>query len=193
MSFNFAPKGWALCNGQTLPINQNQALFSLLGTTYGGNGTTTFQLPNLQASSPVHWGTDLFGNVYELGQSGGETAVTLVEPEMPEHMHQAQLGRSSLQHFPGGKRLGGIGVGALQRECKCGHVGDRDIGRGRSPAAQQYAALSGIEFRDRTPGNLPVVKLERYSRHVGPVRWRICGFPFNFAPTGWAMCNGYTC
>lgn len=83
-SFNYAPKGWAFCNGQTLPINQNQALFSLLGTTYGGNGQTTFQLPNLQGSMPMH-----FGNGFTQGQVGGETAHTLIASEMPAHTHQA--------------------------------------------------------------------------------------------------------
>ncbi|MEI9863751.1 MAG: tail fiber protein [Limisphaerales bacterium] len=82
VSFNFAPKGWALCNGQTLPINQNQALFSLLGTTYGGNGTTTFALPNLQGRTPIH-----FGNSFVLGQNGGEAAHTLIVSEMPQHTH----------------------------------------------------------------------------------------------------------
>lgn len=72
VSFGFAPKGWALCNGQTLPINQNQALFSILGTTYGGNGTTTFALPNLQGRVPLHTGSGI-----ALGQSAGEQGVTL--------------------------------------------------------------------------------------------------------------------
>jgi microcystin-dependent protein len=84
-SFNFAPQGWAMCNGQLLPINQNQALFSLLGTTYGGNGQTNFGLPNLQGKVPLH-----FGASFTLGQTGGETAHTLTLSEMPSHTHQAK-------------------------------------------------------------------------------------------------------
>jgi microcystin-dependent protein len=83
-SFNFAPQGWAFCDGQTLPINQNQALFALLGTTYGGNGQTTFQLPNLQSRTPVHT-----GNGIVLGQAGGETNHTLSISEVPTHTHAA--------------------------------------------------------------------------------------------------------
>jgi microcystin-dependent protein len=82
VSFNFAPKGWALCNGQLLPINQNQALFSILGTTYGGNGQTTFALPNLQARVPAHTGSEV-----ALGQSSGEFAHTLTTAELPAHTH----------------------------------------------------------------------------------------------------------
>jgi len=78
MSFNFPPKGWAFCNGQLLPINQNQALFSLLGTTYGGNGQTTFALPNLQGRTPVHEGPG-----FTLGQAAGEEAHTITISEMP--------------------------------------------------------------------------------------------------------------
>ena len=81
-SFNFAPKGWAQCNGQFLPINQNQALFSLLGTTYGGNGQTTFALPNLQGSAPIH-----MGGGHTLGERGGEQNHTLSVAEMPTHTH----------------------------------------------------------------------------------------------------------
>lgn len=84
MSFNFAPRGWALCNGQTLPINQNQGLFSLLGTTYGGNGQTTFQLPNLQGRTALH-----VNGTYPLGQSAGESNHTLTIQEMPQHVHIA--------------------------------------------------------------------------------------------------------
>jgi microcystin-dependent protein len=85
MSFNFAPRGWAQCNGQLLPINQNQALFSLLGTTYGGNGQTTFGLPDLRGRAPLH-----FDNSFTLGQRGGEEVHTLTTTEMPTHNHAMQ-------------------------------------------------------------------------------------------------------
>lgn len=81
-SFRTPPKGWALCNGQLLAINQNQALFSLLGTTYGGNGTTNFALPNLQARTPIH-----VGNGHTLGELGGAQAHTLSQAELPAHAH----------------------------------------------------------------------------------------------------------
>jgi microcystin-dependent protein len=86
-SLNFAPKGWAMCNGQTLPINQNQALFALLGTTYGGNGTSTFQLPNLQGRVPVGFGDGIGLSPYNLGQVGGEINHTLTLNEIPSHGH----------------------------------------------------------------------------------------------------------
>lgn len=82
VSFNFAPKGWALCNGQLLPINQNQALFALLGTTYGGNGQTTFALPNLQGQVPIHE-----GDGHTLGERMGSTAVTVTVQQLPTHAH----------------------------------------------------------------------------------------------------------
>jgi microcystin-dependent protein len=85
VSFNFPPKGWALCNGQFLPINQNQALFALLGTTYGGNGQTTFALPNLRGQVPIH-----MGNGHTLGEAAGTTSVTINQQTMPQHLHFAQ-------------------------------------------------------------------------------------------------------
>src|SRR3954463_14403090 len=82
MSFVFPPKGWALCNGQLLPINQNQALFSLLGTTYGGDGRVNFALPDLQGRAPIHMGSG-----HTLGERGGEQAHTLSIAELPTHEH----------------------------------------------------------------------------------------------------------
>jgi microcystin-dependent protein len=84
MSFGYAPRGWAMCNGQLLPINQNQALFSLLGTTFGGNGQTTFGLPDLRGQTPIH-----VGNGHTLGEKGGVQAVTLSIAQIPTHTHTA--------------------------------------------------------------------------------------------------------
>ncbi len=86
-AFGFAPKGFAFCNGQLLPINQNQALFALLGTTFGGNGTTTFSLPNLQGASPVGMGSSAGLAAILLGQVGGEANVTLTLAQLPSHSH----------------------------------------------------------------------------------------------------------
>src|SRR5206468_335084 len=94
MSFNFPPKGWALCNGQFLPINQNQALFALLGTTYGGNGQTTFALPNLRGQVPIH-----MGNGHTLGEKAGSTSVTVNIQQLPTHTH-AMMGSSTLGDSP---------------------------------------------------------------------------------------------
>lgn len=83
MSFNFPPRGWALCDGQLLPINQNQALFSLLGTTFGGDGRVNFALPDLRSRTPIH-----VGSGHTLGEQGGEQAHTLSIAEIPTHAHQ---------------------------------------------------------------------------------------------------------
>lgn len=85
LAFDWAPQGWALCNGQFLPINQNQALFSILGTTYGGNGQTTFALPNLRGRTPIH-----VGGGHTLGQAAGTETHTLTQNEMPTHTHFVQ-------------------------------------------------------------------------------------------------------
>lgn len=84
---NFAPSGWAQCNGQLIPISQNTALFSLLGIMYGGDGKTTFALPNLQGRSPLQWGHGPGLSYYDQGQMGGQNAVTLLSSEIPSHTH----------------------------------------------------------------------------------------------------------
>jgi microcystin-dependent protein len=86
--FNFAPKGWAWCDGQLLPLSQNTALFSLLGTTYGGDGKSNFALPDLQGSAPLHAGQGSGLSLYDLGQQGGSDTVSLLESEIPSHTHQ---------------------------------------------------------------------------------------------------------
>lgn len=103
MSFNFAPKGWALSNGQLLPINQNQALFALLGTTYGGDGRVNFALPDVRGRIPIH-----VGSGFVLGQRGGETAHTLIQGEVPQHTHQAQgSSTAGSANVPAGNLLAG--------------------------------------------------------------------------------------
>jgi microcystin-dependent protein len=87
IAFNFAPKGWALCNGQLLPINQNTALFSLLGTSYGGNGQSTFALPNFQGITPINTGQGTNLTNRERGDTGGSQNVTLLQSELPSHTH----------------------------------------------------------------------------------------------------------
>ena len=89
VSFNFPPKGWALANGQFLPINQNQALFALLGTTYGGNGQTNFALPNVRGRVPIH-----MGNGHTLGEAAGSTSVTVNIQQLPTHLHVLQASAS---------------------------------------------------------------------------------------------------
>ena len=96
-AFNFAPKGWTLCNGQLLAINQNQALFALLGTTYGGNGQTTFALPNLQGNVAMS-----FGGGFVQGQVGGESSHTLIAAEIPPHNHPANYSATAASLTPGG-------------------------------------------------------------------------------------------
>jgi microcystin-dependent protein len=85
--FNFAPRGWAWCDGQLLPLSQNTALFSLLGTTYGGNGKSNFALPDLQGRAPMHPGQGPGLSLHDLGESGGSDTVTLLESEIPAHSH----------------------------------------------------------------------------------------------------------
>lgn len=85
--FNFAPKGWAWCNGQLMPISQNTALFSLLGTTYGGDGKSTFALPDMQGNAPMHPGQGSGLSLHDLGEMSGSQTVTLLESEIPAHTH----------------------------------------------------------------------------------------------------------
>lgn len=95
VGFNFAPRGWALCDGQILPINQNQSLYSLLGTTYGGDGRTSFALPDLRGRVPIHVGRSDGGAEHGLGQKSGEETHTLAVNEMPEHKHEVSASRDN--------------------------------------------------------------------------------------------------
>jgi microcystin-dependent protein len=105
MSFVFAPRGWALCNGQLLPINQNQGLFSLLGTTFGGDGRVNFALPDLRGRTPIH-----VGSGHTLGERGGEQAHTLSIAELPEHTHVAEATNNNGAQNPVGSVLAKTGA-----------------------------------------------------------------------------------
>ena len=112
ISWNFPPKGWAYCNGQLLPINQNQALFSILGTTYGGDGRSNFVLPNLQGCAPLQAGQGPGLSLYELGESGGVETVTLLQTEMPAHAHGVQgTAVAATSATPTGNTWGAAGRG----------------------------------------------------------------------------------
>ncbi len=107
MSFSFPPRGWTLCNGQMLPINQNQALFALLGTTYGGDGRTTFALPDLRGRTPIH-----FGAGHTLGERGGEQAHTLTISELPMHTHFFNANSTAATTNNPGPTTGTMGLAA---------------------------------------------------------------------------------
>src|ERR1041384_1764677 len=92
--FNFAPKGWAFCDGQILPLSQNAALFSLLGTTYGGDGKSNFALPDMQGNAPMHPGQGPGLSLHDLGEMSGSQTVTLLESEIPSHSHSFQASNS---------------------------------------------------------------------------------------------------
>jgi microcystin-dependent protein len=108
---NFAPKGWAFCDGQILPLSQNTALFSLLGTTYGGDGKSNFALPDMQGNTPMGWGQGSGLSDRFLGEAAGEQFVTLLQSEMPSHNHGLQVSTdSALERQPGGQ-LPAVGAG----------------------------------------------------------------------------------
>ena len=114
--FDFAPRGWALCEGQLLPINQNQALFALLGTTYGGNGRTTFALPDLRGRVPVGAGASSTGTTFALGATGGQEAVKLTTGQLPAHGHTARAngGRATTKDPSGAVPAAGGAYAATQ-------------------------------------------------------------------------------
>ncbi len=144
--FNFPPTGWAFCNGQLMPISQNTALFSLLGTTYGGDGRSNFALPNFQGTAPMQAGQGPGLSLRDLGETGGEQTVTLLQTEMPAHGHTAVAGGSSGSPSPSGNAWGA----ALK-----GH-GNLYAPSGTNNAQMNPLALS------ITGGNLPHNNLQPY-------------------------------
>jgi len=110
--FNFAPKGWAFCDGQLMPLSQNTALFSLLGTTYGGDGKSNFALPNMQGNAPMHPGQGPGLSLHDLGETGGSETVSLLESEIPAHSHGFTASQADgISRLPGGNLVANmIGV-----------------------------------------------------------------------------------
>ena len=112
--FNFAPKGWAFCDGQILPLSQNTALFSLLGTTYGGDGKSNFALPDMQGNAPMHPGQGPGLSLHDLGETGGSETVTLLESEVPSHSHAVMASQSDATDQQPGNELFAAGLGVAQ-------------------------------------------------------------------------------
>jgi microcystin-dependent protein len=142
---NFAPTGWAFCNGQLMPISQNTALFSLLGTTYGGDGKSTFALPNLQGSAPLQAGQGSGLSLYDLGQTGGEESVTLLNTELPSHTHQASGVSGSGPTSPANNTWG--------------------TAAGRTPPPTYFSGISNVSMGNAlsvTGGNLPHNNMQPY-------------------------------
>ena len=145
---NFAPKGWALCNGQLMSISQNTALFSLLGTTYGGNGTSNFALPNLQGCAPMQAGQGPGLSLRDLGETGGEQTVTLLQTEMAAHPHGAVGSSNPADQLPATNNAWAAGS---QR----GQPVYSDAGQAnRSPMSPKAVSIAG--------GNLPHNNLPPY-------------------------------
>jgi microcystin-dependent protein len=111
--FNFAPRGWAFCDGQILPLSQNTALFSLLGTTYGGNGSSNFALPNLQGSVPMHPGQGPGLSQHFLGETGGSDTVALLQSEIPQHIHTVTVSQADAISISPANNLLATGVGGI--------------------------------------------------------------------------------
>lgn len=141
VGFNFAPRGWALCNGQLLSIAQNTALFSLLGTYYGGDGKSNFALPNLQGCAPMNQGNGAGLTSRFLGETGGEPNVSLLTPEIPSHTHVGQNAAASTAGTPGPTTIFGGG------------------GRGKEPAYAPASAPNTVQMASSavgpTGGSLP--------------------------------------
>ncbi len=142
--FNFAPKGWAFCNGQLMPISQNTALFSLLGTTYGGDGKSNFALPDLQGRAPMHPGQGPGLSLHDLGEPGGSETVTLLESEIPAHAHSVS---------------GSNGPANLQAP-----AADRVLGRANNNVYHTADTLVGLAPEALAPagGDLPHNNLQPY-------------------------------
>ena len=170
--FNFAPVNWAFCNGQPMNISDNPTLFNVIGTTYGGNGTTTFNMPNLQGQVPMHWGS-LAGFNTIIGQAQGTTQVTLTQAQTPSHTHTitAQYVPSGGtveqdRRFPNRSVTSPIPIPAaywanINPIVQLSACGEHALASRRLAAARQHAAVSGGEFLHLPVRDLPVAELRQ--------------------------------
>jgi microcystin-dependent protein len=145
--FNFAPTGWALCNGQLMLISQNTALFSLLGTQFGGNGTSNFALPNLQGSAPLDFGQGSGLSSYVMGQTGGEAQVTLLQSQIPAHTHvvSANAGNGDVNN-PAGNTWAKPHLGKTPI-----NIYNNTVGSGLSMNAAAFALAGGSQPHNNMP------------------------------------------
>ncbi len=144
--FNFAPIGWAQCNGQLLAISQNTALFSLIGTFYGGNGTSTFGLPNLQGNFPINQGQGAGLSLYDIGETGGSATVTLLQTEIPSHTHVVNCAATGGTPSPAGAVFGGGGRGKQPA-----YAAPPPTGTAVNMSASAVAAAGGSQPHDNLP------------------------------------------
>jgi len=152
VAFNFAPRGWAICDGQLLQINQNQALFALLGTTYGGDGRTTFALPDLRGRIPLGAGQSPSGSTYALGATGGQEAVKLATRQLPAHAHAvhassaAATTKNPATAFPAGGGAYAANRNVRMKAAMIGRTGGGEEHENRQPylALNYIIALQGI-------------------------------------------------
>lgn len=158
VGFNFAPRGWALCDGQILPINQNQSLYSLLGTTYGGDGRTSFALPDIRGRVPVHVGDSQSGGInYQQGQKTGEESHTLLTSEMAQHSHTVQgTSTPANQAVPTSSLLAATNNGKPYSSVSSGNLGASSItNAGGSQAHENMQPSLAMNFCIALQGLFP--------------------------------------
>ena len=189
---NFAPNGWMFCEGQTLPISENEVLFHLIGTTYGGDGEETFNLPNLASRVPIHMGTGPDGTTYQIGEMAGTEQETLTSAADTEsHPSAARLDHERQAPSPAGNVLGKSAAQHLHStdtptRCDGGQFADAG---GRQPAARKHATVPLYQLHHLAVRGVPEPDLKEKKmsdQFVAEIRI----FPFNFPPEGWAFCNG---
>jgi microcystin-dependent protein len=167
--FNFPPTGWAFCNGQLMPISQNTALFALLGTTYGGDGKSTFALPDLQGNAPMQPGQGQGLSLRDLGEMSGVESITLLQSEIPVHTHAMMCNNGlSNSRTPDSTVAIARTVWGLLFDTAASHDGNADpVPGGRRAAAQQHAAVPHPQLLHRPAGDLPAAAVAS-----GRTTWR---------------------